>query len=122
MLYEFHKTQNEKNPGSLLATYLVYGTRKSDEQDGDVEMTDSVSDKDETFSESVPTKTLELVREETLKGKFSIIHRIIAFGSDTDTSLQRPCKNMMRSRLFMSTVWRHIPSKTCNSSRTLLNW
>ncbi|KAK7957673.1 DNA polymerase delta subunit 3 [Apiospora saccharicola] len=67
MLYEFHKTQNDRNPGSLMATYLVYGTRKSDEQDDDVEMTDSVSDKDETFSEPVPTKTLQLIREETLQ-------------------------------------------------------
>ncbi|KAK7955621.1 uncharacterized protein PG986_004843 [Apiospora aurea] len=67
MLYDFHKSQNDKNPGSLNATYLVYGTRKpSDEQDGDVEMTDSVSDKNETFSETVPTRTLALIREEML--------------------------------------------------------
>ncbi|KAK8052593.1 hypothetical protein PG993_003978 [Apiospora rasikravindrae] len=68
MLYDFHKSQNDKNPGSLNATYLVYGTRRSsDGQDGDVEMTDSVSDKDETFSETVPTQTLALVREEMLQ-------------------------------------------------------
>ncbi|KAK8043226.1 hypothetical protein PG994_013709 [Apiospora phragmitis] len=68
MLYDFHKSQNAKNPGSLHATYLVYGTRKgSDGQDSDVEMTDSVSDKDETFSETVPVKTLALIRRRRCK-------------------------------------------------------
>ena len=70
-----------------MATYLVYGTRKSDEQDDDVEMTDSLSDKDETFSEPVPTKTLQLIREETLQGKFPPIHGNVALDNNADMSL-----------------------------------
>ncbi|KAI4867991.1 DNA polymerase subunit Cdc27 [Hypoxylon rubiginosum] len=71
MLYEFHKWQNDKRPGSLHATYLVYGTRKkvekAEEQDGDVEMTDSHSEMRMTFSDEVPTYTLSLIREAQLQ-------------------------------------------------------
>ncbi|RYO75185.1 hypothetical protein DL766_007094 [Monosporascus sp. MC13-8B] len=72
MLYEFHKWQNDKKPGSLHATYLVYGTlRKVDRRDGDVEMTDSQTSEDDhiPFSDEVPTQTLSLVKEEQLQGK-----------------------------------------------------
>ncbi|RYP53326.1 hypothetical protein DL768_001683 [Monosporascus sp. mg162] len=72
MLYEFHKRQNDKKPGSLHATYLVYGTmRKVDQRDGDVEMTDSQTSEDDhiPFSDEVPTQTLSLVKEEQLQGK-----------------------------------------------------
>ncbi|RYP37056.1 hypothetical protein DL767_003119 [Monosporascus sp. MG133] len=72
MLYEFHKWQNDKKPGSLHATYLVYGTmRKVDQRDGDIEMTDSQSSEDDhiPFSDEVPTQTLSLVKEEQLQGK-----------------------------------------------------
>ncbi len=74
MLYEFHTWQNDKRPGSLHATYLVYGTKKavekSNRQDGDVEMTDSQHSEDiqVPFSDEVPTFTLSLVREEQLQG------------------------------------------------------
>ncbi|KAK7996393.1 optic atrophy 3-like protein [Apiospora arundinis] len=70
MLYDFHKTHIAKFPGSLHVTYLVYGTRKTaeDEQDDDdVDMTDSVTDMDATFSQAVPTRTLTVVREEALQ-------------------------------------------------------
>ncbi|RYP51689.1 hypothetical protein DL769_010778 [Monosporascus sp. CRB-8-3] len=63
MLYEFHKWQNDKKPGSLHATYLVYGTlRKVDQRDGDVEMTDSQASEDDhiPFSDEVLTQTLSL--------------------------------------------------------------
>jgi DNA polymerase delta subunit 3 len=70
MLYEFHKMQNDKRPGTLHATYLVYGTqRKASEQDGDVEMTDSVSESGVPFSDEVSTQTMTLVKEEQLQGK-----------------------------------------------------
>ncbi|KAH6660855.1 DNA polymerase subunit Cdc27 [Truncatella angustata] len=65
MLYEFHKWQNDKRPGTLHATYLVYGTsKKPEEPDNDVEMTDSQS---EPLSDEVPTTTLTLVVEEQLQ-------------------------------------------------------
>ncbi|KAI1134796.1 DNA polymerase subunit Cdc27 [Hypoxylon sp. FL0543] len=72
MLYEFHKWQNDKRPMSLHATYLVYGTKKAvqktEEEDGDVEMTDSQnSDSHIPFSDEVPTYTLSLVKEEQLQ-------------------------------------------------------
>lgn len=75
MLYDFHKSQNEKRPGTLYATYLVYGTRKkvvkavkAEEQDGDVEMTDSHPETHLPFSDEVPTYTLSLISEAQLEG------------------------------------------------------
>ncbi|KAI0173275.1 DNA polymerase subunit Cdc27 [Hypoxylon sp. FL1284] len=69
MLYDFHKWQNDKRPGTLHATYLVYGTKgraeKSAEQDGDVEMADSRPGA--SFSDEVPTYTLSLIREAQLQ-------------------------------------------------------
>lgn len=70
MLFEFHKWQNDKRPGTLHATYLLYGTRKKpNEADGDVEMTDSQSESGLPYSDDVPTATLTLVREEQLQGQ-----------------------------------------------------
>ncbi|KAI8956917.1 DNA polymerase subunit Cdc27 [Daldinia sp. FL1419] len=71
MLYEFHKSQNDKHPGSLHATYLVYGIQKStaklEESDGDVKMTDSQNSEDMHVSDEVPTYTLSIVKEERLQ-------------------------------------------------------
>ncbi|KAI1646588.1 DNA polymerase subunit Cdc27 [Daldinia loculata] len=73
MLYDFHKSQNDKRPGSLHATYLVYGTKKApvkvEESDGDVKMTDSQSSEEMhvPFSDEVPTYTLSIVKEEQLQ-------------------------------------------------------
>ncbi|KAI0897175.1 DNA polymerase subunit Cdc27 [Annulohypoxylon nitens] len=72
MLYEFHKWQNDKHPGTLHATYLVYGSKKkpdkAEEQDGDVKMTDSQNSEEMhvPFSDEVPTYILSLVKEEQL--------------------------------------------------------
>ncbi|KAL2683041.1 hypothetical protein Neosp_007504 [[Neocosmospora] mangrovei] len=67
MLYDFHKYQNASRANSVHATYLVYGTRSSDNQesDGDVEMASSAPE-NEAFSETVPVTTLTLAREEEL--------------------------------------------------------
>lgn len=69
MLYDFHKYQNALRSDSVHATYLVYGTKTSDnaQADGDVEMTSSMPDND-ALSEDVATTTLTLAREEELKG------------------------------------------------------
>ncbi|KAK6077265.1 DNA polymerase delta subunit 3 [Seiridium cupressi] len=68
MLYDFHKWQNDKRPGMIHATYLVYGTRKKlAEADGDVEMADSQSESGVPFSDEVPISTLMLAREEQLQ-------------------------------------------------------
>ncbi|KAI0889525.1 DNA polymerase subunit Cdc27 [Annulohypoxylon maeteangense] len=72
MLYEFHKWQNDKRPGSLHATYLVYGSKKlekAEEQDGDVKMTDSQNSEvpHVPFLDDTPTYTLSLVKEEQLQ-------------------------------------------------------
>lgn len=75
MLYEFHKWQNDKKPGSLHATYLVYGTMKKvdQRQDEDVEMSGTQTSEDDhaPFSDEVATQTLSLVKEEQLQGKQS---------------------------------------------------
>ena len=69
MLWDFHKWRNDQRPGTVHATYLVYGTRKQvDEQDGDVEMADSQPQNGSPFSDSTPARTLTLVKEETLQG------------------------------------------------------
>ena len=73
MLWDFYKSQNDRKPGSIHATYLVYGTAKkaSQHQDGDVEMTDSQPSEDDhgSLSDEVTTQTLSLVKEEQLQGK-----------------------------------------------------
>lgn len=72
MLYDFHKWQNDKRPGSLHATYIIYGIKSKPAQaDGDVEMTDSQvsEDMDAPFSDLVPAYTLSLVRQEQLEGE-----------------------------------------------------
>ncbi|KAI0398873.1 hypothetical protein F4802DRAFT_591681 [Xylaria palmicola] len=81
MLYDFHKWQNDKRPGSLHATYIVYGTRSSRpaQHDGDVEMASSQmtgsqmtgsqmsEDLPPIFSDLVSTYTVALVRQEQLE-------------------------------------------------------
>ncbi|KAK4109931.1 hypothetical protein N656DRAFT_714991 [Canariomyces notabilis] len=73
MLYEFHKSQNAKRPGSVHATYLVYGAKKPgneqptarDSADGDIDMTSSPPEF-ESSSDIIPTFSLSLVPEERL--------------------------------------------------------
>ncbi|KAJ9134547.1 DNA polymerase delta subunit 3 [Coniochaeta hoffmannii] len=74
MLYDFHKWQNSKRPGSVHATYLVYGTKKDElansqpqrSQDEDVDMMSSAPDPEED-DDVVPVKTLSLVAENELQ-------------------------------------------------------
>ncbi|KAJ0385551.1 hypothetical protein COL922a_006129 [Colletotrichum nupharicola] len=69
MLYEFHRSQNAMRPGTIHATYLIYGIRKVEnvQEDGDVEMTSSPPDV-EPLSEDVVTYSLSLVPGDRLKG------------------------------------------------------
>jgi DNA polymerase delta subunit 3 len=73
MLFDFHKWQNEKQPGTIHATYLLYGVKKQEitnsqaQQDGDVEMSGSLHET-ESNPETVPTFVMSLVKEEDLKG------------------------------------------------------
>ncbi|KAK3323580.1 DNA polymerase subunit Cdc27 [Cercophora scortea] len=75
MLYDFHKTQNEKRAGAVHATYLIYGVKQHVELasashnggDGDVEMTSSMPDVDSVDDDVVPTFTLSIVAEEGLE-------------------------------------------------------
>ncbi|KAI1123425.1 DNA polymerase subunit Cdc27 [Nemania abortiva] len=79
MLYDFHKWQNDKRPGTLHATYIIYGTNRRlvqqqpQQKDGDVEMTDSQmsEDVDASYSDLVPTYTLSLVTQEQLEESLS---------------------------------------------------
>lgn len=74
MLYEFHTEQNGKRSGSVHATYMLYGIRKTtqtnghSQQDGDIHMTSSPPELESTMDEG-PVITLSLVAEENLKGR-----------------------------------------------------
>ncbi|RYC54544.1 hypothetical protein CHU98_g11662 [Xylaria longipes] len=86
MLYDFHKWQNDKRPGTLHATYIIYGTKNRPPQpDEDVEMTDSQmsEDVDAPFSDLVPTYTLSLVSQEQLEGE-----------SESDSLAPHPLKDL----------------------------
>jgi len=73
MLYDFHKSQNDRKPGSIHATYMLYGSEKSEEPssqmqpDGDVEMSSSPPEIEST-AEQVPTMVMSLVNEGQLEG------------------------------------------------------
>jgi DNA polymerase delta subunit 3 len=85
MLYEFHRQQNGKKPGSVHATYLISGCRRRQEptfsrkglvKDGDDEYMQSspfrsspVQQIDEVVEES-PVLSITLVKEEDLTGTF----------------------------------------------------
>lgn len=73
MLCGFHAWQNDKRPGAVHATYMVYGVKTMayanghSQHDGDVEMTSSSPDV-EGAAEEVPVMTLSVVAEESLDG------------------------------------------------------
>lgn len=75
MLYDFHKTQNDRRPGAVHATYLVHGAKKavghSNGGDGDVDMTNASLPDNESMGEGIPLFTLSLVPEDQLKGVHS---------------------------------------------------
>ncbi|KAI9827268.1 MAG: hypothetical protein M1832_005406 [Thelocarpon impressellum] len=79
LLYEFHRQQTAKKPGSVHATYLLGGVRRASgggigkEKDGDDEpmrsspfMSRSVQGQE--FEGAIPVKSLVVVREEDLEG------------------------------------------------------
>lgn len=70
MLYDFHKTQSTKEPGSVYATYLLYGIKKSiHHQNGnamDIDLPSSLPDADPVDDDDVPSYTLALVQEDRL--------------------------------------------------------
>jgi hypothetical protein len=91
ILYEFHRTENAKNPGSLNATYLVAGIpvpdvadkpatngNKSATQNGDVPMQSSpfMSSAPEPPASSekpIRTSLYLLAREEDLNGRLAVL-------------------------------------------------
>ncbi|KAK4651693.1 hypothetical protein QC762_601245 [Podospora pseudocomata] len=64
MLYEFHRTQNAKRPGSVHATYLIYGVKynTNSQNGGDEDMPDA-----DSVTDVVPVYHLHLVTEEKLR-------------------------------------------------------
>ncbi|KAI1332399.1 hypothetical protein F5Y16DRAFT_177098 [Xylariaceae sp. FL0255] len=83
MLYDFHKWQNDKKPGTLHATYIVYGTKNKplrEQQDEDVEMTDSQpSDPDHApFSDTVPATALSLITEDQLQDTLAQYSKVLS--------------------------------------------
>lgn len=73
MLYDFHASQNEKRSGTVHATYMIYGTKKiaetngQSQKDGDVDMTSSPPGVESALDE-IPVIDLSLVAEGCLKG------------------------------------------------------
>lgn len=88
MLYEFHTEQNGKRSGSVHATYMLCGIRKTtqtnghSQQDGDVHMTSSPPELESAVDEG-PVITLSLVAEESLKGRVDSCALVIS-GSRAD--------------------------------------
>ncbi|KAF4935470.1 DNA polymerase delta subunit 3 [Colletotrichum fructicola] len=80
MLYEFHRSQNAMRPGTIHATYLIYGIRKVEnvQEDGDVEMTSSPPDV-EPLSEDVVTYSLSLVPGDRLKEVLATYEDVSSF-------------------------------------------
>ncbi|KAL0471893.1 DNA polymerase subunit Cdc27 [Neurospora intermedia] len=70
MLHDFHKTQSSKKPGTVYATYLLYGIKKSVQNHNgnamDIDLPSSLPDADPVDDEEVPSYTLVLVQEERL--------------------------------------------------------
>ncbi|KAK2730255.1 DNA polymerase subunit cdc27 [Colletotrichum kahawae] len=80
MLYEFHRSQNAMRPGTIHATYLIYGIRKVEnvQEDGDVEMTSSPPDV-EPLSDDVVTYSLSLVPGDRLKDVLATYEDVSSF-------------------------------------------
>ncbi|WYZ45091.1 hypothetical protein EsH8_VIII_000407 [Colletotrichum jinshuiense] len=80
MLYEFHRSQNGMRPGTIHATYTVYGIQKVEktQEDGDVEMTSSPPDV-ESLSDEVVTHSMTLVSGERLKEVLATYEDVSSF-------------------------------------------
>lgn len=86
MLYEFHRTQNARKPGSVHASYLICGARKTVETHSQTNGTQSQNEEDsfmqgssfisssmpeqETESDAIHVLSITLVKEEDLEGRF----------------------------------------------------
>lgn len=106
MLYEFHSWQNGKKSGTVYATYMIYGTKKTlqtnghSQQDEDVDMTSSPPES-APQAEQVPLVTLSLVAEGNLTGTKYHPQR---WSTLTDLLQQMFWLNTSRSQPSMSTV------------------
>ncbi|OHE94041.1 DNA polymerase subunit Cdc27 [Colletotrichum orchidophilum] len=80
MLYDFHRSQNGMRPGTIHATYLIYGTRIAQkvQDDGDVEMTSSPPDI-EPVSEDIVTHSMSLVPGDLLKETLATYEEVSSF-------------------------------------------
>lgn len=90
MLFEFHRQQNAKKPGSIHATYLLYGTRRRQDttttlgrnEDGDnlhmqsSPIMSSYAPQPEENQEVTAVQTIILVREEDLSKLTSSFERL----------------------------------------------
>ncbi|CAH0025522.1 unnamed protein product [Clonostachys rhizophaga] len=79
MLYDYHTYQNGIKAESIHATYVVYGTKTQNNtaEDGDVEMSSSMPEH-EPLSETVPTTTLALIRQENLEAALAEYQEVVS--------------------------------------------
>lgn len=104
MLYDFFKYQNALRAESVHATYLVYGVKEPVPQpDVDTEMGSS---QPEAFTENVPTLTMTLVSDDTLKGLRKFLRQTT---TPLTISLKKPSPNIAKSQLSTFTAWLPIP-------------
>ncbi len=114
MLYEFHRQQNGKKPGTIHATYLLSGTKRVEElvpRNGEVKKDgeDDYMQSSPFLASSMPqiedgsgaanVLSITLVREENLEGKSSL-----GFGGRLLRLEQRYGHNMSISAQYKSTA------------------
>jgi len=140
ILYEFHTHENGKKPNSVHATYLLAGTKKIHEcpasTNGNVNGTDvddepipsspppftssmlqssqQEGDDQQSQSETVPVKTITLVREESLEG----VWYPCSPSAIADHSVQLLKVNTNQFLRFISIACRPIDYKTYKLSQT----
>ncbi|PQE26640.1 hypothetical protein CJF31_00010584 [Rutstroemia sp. NJR-2017a BVV2] len=105
-LFEFHRIQNAKKPGTIHATYLISGTKRKEaavtsnghEKDGEDSVMQSspfqssMPQPEDTVQEESSVLTITLVPEEDLDSKaLSIVHQDLQLLSDSTREIHTIC-------------------------------
>lgn len=82
MLYDFHRQQNAKKPGTLHATYLISGAKREEEivpTNGDVKMEDG-----DDYMQSSPFMPSSMPQAEETSGATSVLSITLAREEDLE--------------------------------------
>lgn len=113
MLYDFHRSQNGMRPGTIHATYLIYGTPAAQQKvqdDGDVEM--ATSPPDVETSEDVVTHSLSLVPGDLLKDTLATYEEVTSF------HIYSLARHPTRDMQLLADVHQQIKEQSTNESAT----